>query len=176
MESKHSFESLVGASHQVLNQVFEKGHLPQIEHLLGFEFNGVNTNPITKLLGIKKFIKVFDTHDEQGYYGYNLVVLQNPIFEAHYKQTKRGKEQTEGYFLLHKAGIHPSMNNAIVIDYQCNLNPPLEPARLLIDYLVQVNEHDNDLYLGKAFLRLFGKQVFVSYFVLKRGAELVHPK
>ncbi|MFN9911492.1 MAG: hypothetical protein ACK53L_02840, partial [Pirellulaceae bacterium] len=52
-----------------------------------------------------------------------------------------------------------------VLDYSMGSNPGWDPARWLVDDLVQVDE---DLLLGRAYLQWGRLRVPVSYFTLQR--------
>ncbi|MEJ2362959.1 MAG: hypothetical protein P8Z75_16395 [Gammaproteobacteria bacterium] len=66
--------------------------------------------------------------------------------------------------------MHPShaLYQALQTAYEI-----LSPDPFLRDYLVQVDADNEDLYLGKAFVALGPKRVFVSYFVLEREIALL---
>jgi hypothetical protein len=57
--------------------------------------------------------------------------------------------------------------HALLLNYGISRNG-LHPARLLRDYLVQVESDNPDLYLGRAYFALGPLRVFPSFFVLER--------
>lgn len=174
----YEFDDFNHLKREELDHVFEHANQPDFEKLAGYEFRGMNTNIMTPLLGIKKFVKVFDTTHQEEQFGYNLRVRQNKLKEAHIvKKNKKGSPLTQGFYAVHNTTAHPDYKHALVIDYDCKWNHKWDVTRSLIDYLVKVHPENDDLYLGKAFLRFGQIKVFVSYFILERKAPIeIHVK
>ncbi|MDR6564707.1 MULTISPECIES: hypothetical protein [unclassified Arcicella] len=148
-------------SQNQLKTIFEKGKQPITSDLVGWEFMGVNIGVLTKVLGIRKFFKVFTTHVEgDAIIGYNLKAQQNGLDEPHLKALMTNN--TDGYYHVSEDGS----SKTLLINYgHHQANARFSPVRLLRDYLVEV---EPDIYLGKAYLKFFSFFVPLTYFVLRK--------
>jgi hypothetical protein len=63
---------------RALETVFQRGEMPDLATLAGWEFRGTNTPAWARLAGIKKFIKGFHQRADEVY-GYNCPVVQNGL-------------------------------------------------------------------------------------------------
>jgi hypothetical protein len=162
-----------------LDAVMRAGARPSFEHLVGWEFDGFNTNPFTPLLGIRKFQKGFfegparaPSGPEPFIQGYNIPVRQNGWEAPHESKPQPEAPRRFGFFRVHgvvdgsRDAVYP---NALLLDYALGGNAFYAPERVLRDYLVKVYPDDDDLLLGRAYVALFGARVPVSYFVLRRA-------
>lgn len=170
-----TFKRLVEAPTHELEDLLCKGTMPKIEDLVGWEFRGCNTLSLTRVLGIRKFKKGFYREPGQAsheLYGYNVPVVQNATFDPHMALPNEGQPKRFGFYLVtpdRKPGPDDLYPNSLLLDYARGLgNPIYEPARLLRDYVVQVDPDNPDLFLGKAYLAFGPKRVFVSFFVIER--------
>ena len=169
-----TFKRLVNASTRELEDILVQGIMPDINALEGWEFRGCNTLPITRLMGIRKFKKGFIRNPNNApdeIYGYNVPVEQNRTFDPHMAIPNECNPKKFGFFLVspkRQMGADDIHHNALLLDYGRGNNPFYEPAKLLRDFVVQVDPQNPDLFLGKAYIALGSKRVFVSFFVLER--------
>ncbi|HLU68770.1 MAG TPA: hypothetical protein VKZ63_20960 [Kofleriaceae bacterium] len=166
------FLELARRSREELEEVMLRGHTPDLDELVGWEFSGINTPRWARAAGIKKFAKGFERRDggdpDRGprVLGYNRPVTQDRLRDAW-----RVGDRRFGWFRV--APVDPTERDnaylhALLLDYGRGGNRPWDPTGTLRDYLVQVDPADPDLYLGKAYLALGPARVPVSYFVLER--------
>ena len=162
-----------------------RGERPDWEVLAGWEYRGWNVPPVTKLLGIRKFIKGFYKTPDGAALGYNTPVRQNRPDEPWIAST--GKRRTERvsdatvpkrYAFYSVGPVDPEVRdnaypNALLLDYGRGGNARYDVARLLRDYLVRVEPGSDDLLLGKAYLALGPVRLAVGYFVLERHGLIV---
>jgi hypothetical protein len=144
------------------------GATPDVDTLVGWELRGINTRlfglkPTARLVGLKKFVKGFYRDPSGTVLGYNKAVRQNVLDGRWHVAPKR-----YGYYEV--AAVDPTSRDnfylhALLLDYGKGDNPPLDPSRVLRDYLVQLDEH---LYLGKAYFALGPARVPSNFFILER--------
>ena len=163
--------ALAASSRRELDLTFLRGHTPDLDQLVGWEFRGVNTPRWARLAGIKKFVKGFERREAGPggaavVVGYNRPARQNRL-EAPWQVGARrfGWYRVE---LVDPTARDNAHLHAVLLDYSRGDNRPLDPSRGLRDYLVQVDPDDPDLYLGVAHYALGGARLPVSYFVLER--------
>ncbi len=157
------------------------GTMPAFESLAGREFAGVNTLRVTRLVGIRKFIKGFYAGParttggpEPFIQGYNIVVQQNGDDEPHLARPSAERPKRHGFYRVHRvrpADTDSIYANALLLDYSLGGNPWYDPSKVLRDYLVQVYPDDPELLLGHAFVALLGVRLAMSFFVLSRRNE-----
>lgn len=151
------------------------GVAPRFEDLAGWEFGGGNTLSLTRLVGIRKFVKGFyegpprsQKGPEPFIQGYNIDAKGNGDDEPHVFKNEKSPKRF-GFYRVHRT-IEGARDcrypNALLLDYSLGGNGVFGPP--LRDYLVQVYPDDPDLLLGKAYVALIGLRVPLSYFVLKR--------
>lgn len=169
-----TFKRLVNSSKAELDAIFDRGIMPDIEDLEGWEFRGCNTPKLMRLLGIRKFKKGFyrdaETHPHE-LFGYNIPVEQNGTFDPHLSLPNESEPKRFGYYLVtpdRRPGPDDKHHHALMLDYGRGPNPPLEPAKVLRDFLVQPDPDNNDLFLGNAYIALGPARIFSNYFVLER--------
>jgi hypothetical protein len=177
---RYDYVSLCLASDAELEDVMRRSHQPNPAKLAGWEFRGFNTPDFTALLGIRKFKKGFYQEDpvadpQQGIQGYNVQVVQNGLGDDWFDKIKGGNSVKHGWYNAYPVRLTEAdckYTNALLINYDCDRNLPLDPTRRLRDYLVQPYADDADLFLGKAFVALAGPvRLFVSFFILERYNE-----
>ena len=175
----YSYESLAKSSDKDLEYVLRQGVTPGLEDLVGFEFKGYNLPFITQVLGFRKFKKGFfldfgQTVEGGMVSGYNVVVNQNGLEDPWVASPSEENPKRHGFYRVYR--VRPSEKdnfypNALLLNYGIGDNPILNPARLLRDYLVQVDPANKDLLLGKAYFALGPARAFPSFFVLERYNE-----
>lgn len=153
-----------------LEIVFQRGVMPDLDRLAGWEFRGTNTPGWAKLAGIKKFIKGM-YRDGDEVYGYNCPVVQNGLDAPWIAQPDDAAPKRFGFYRV--APTDPTSRDnvylhSVLLDYGKGGNKPWDPTAGLRDYLVQVDADRDDLYLGKAYYRLGPVCVPTSFFILER--------
>ena len=159
--------------------IMRRGAAPGFDDLLGWEFDGVNTLGLTRWVGIRKFKKGFydgpprvTSGPEPFIQGYNVKVQQNGLDEPHHARPSEELPKRHDFYRVYPVvpgSTHSRYPNALLLDYGYG-GGGASPGRFLRDYLVYVNEGDQDLLLGKAYLAPFGGAGFpLSYFVLRRN-------
>ena len=190
-ETPETFESERGSTHvgsaryyelgrmsaSELETTFLRGTLPQLDSLAGWEFRGMNLPAWAKLAGIKKFMKGFFWEGEQ-LYGYNCPVVQDAI-EMPWRTKPIGQEPKRFGF-YHVTQVDPCAKDnlylhAVLLNYGEAGNKALDPSRGLRDYLVQVDDGNEDLYLGKAYYAVGPLRVRANFFLLERERPVDGP-
>jgi hypothetical protein len=155
--------------------LMRNGVAPELSSLAGWEFAGANSLILTRLVGIRKFVKGFyegaprAAGPEPFIQGYNIVVRQNADADPHVYEPSDAAPKRHGFYRVHRtvSGARDAhYPNALLLDYSLGGNGLFGPP--LRDYLVQVYPDDPDLLLGKAYVALAGLRVPMSFFVLKR--------
>lgn len=170
-------EILKDVGHGQREALMLNGTAPRFTDLVGWEFAGANALTLTRLIGIRKFVKGFYEGPLRGpsggptpfIQGYNVDVRQNGDEEPHIAKPSEEKPKRHGFYRVH--AVDPAARdsrypNALLLDYGLGGNGLFGPP--LRDYLVQVYPDDPDLLLGKAYVALAGLRIPVSFFVLKR--------
>jgi hypothetical protein len=157
---------LTRRSSRELEETFLRGHMPDLEALVGWEFRGMNVGRLPRLARIRKFVKGFERRDADKVFGYNRPVEQNQASEPWHPGERRF-----GWYRV--APVDPTARDsaylhAALLDYGRGGNPLWDPSRGLRDYLVQIEAGDRDLYLGKAFYAIGPARLPLSFFVLER--------
>ena len=158
------FYRLIAASNGELDFIFRHGIMPNLETMLGYEFDGYNTAAIAVLIG-RKFIKGFRL--EHGIpKGYNLKAEQNGVIEPWIP-----KGGAFGFFDIYPAKDDKRFNryqNALLFNYGTDGRNGLFTGKGLRDYVVQPYHENSDVLLGKAYMVLGPFAPFVSWFVLRK--------
>lgn len=150
-----------------LEAVLQGGRAPDLESILGWEWAGYNTPPLTALLGIRKFIKFFFGRPEAAE-GCNIPARQNGLDGDWLHKPSAEAPKRFGFYAIKQAGPGSPHPNALLLDYGASpRNFALAPERLLRDYVVQPDPENPDILLGKAYLALPGRPC-VSFFLLER--------
>lgn len=171
--AKLDYLSLTTASNDFLEEVLRAGTAPDVDKLAGWEFRGFNTLDLTSMIGIRKFKKGFYKDGDLAK-GYNVKIKQNGgLLDPWEDVIKKGESAKHGFYNVEpvtesdKDNLYP---NSLLLNYgSSDRNPKADPSKFLRDYLVQVDTDNDDLYLGKAYVALGPKRVFVSYFVIERS-------
>ncbi len=179
----HTFETLAKADKKTLEEVMNNGTMPDLESMTGWEFDGYNLTFMATILGIRKFRKGFyktQTAKEEilgvwQYNGYNVKMKRNK-FEQPWEY-KNGKPERFGWFDIFRLNRFEEegldmYRNAAILHYGLDKRNTLFEGKMLRDYLVQVNDNDKDLYLGKAYNAVGQKLVMPSYFIIKRAEKV----
>lgn len=167
---RYDYISLATASDEILEEVLRAGTRPAAADLAGWEFRGTHVPELLRVVGLRKFKKGF-VQDGQQLRGYSVKVRQNRLGEAWIDVMRGGVPVRHGWCQALPApdggpdGLYPE---ALLLDYGAGRNHPLDPARVLRDYLVQVYPDNPDLLLGKAYAALGGRRTPLSFFVLER--------
>ncbi len=153
-----------------LERVFQRGHQPDLDALVGWEFRGINhlplnALPVAQLVGIKKFVKGF-LRDETGVIGYNSPVKNNVLDGRWHVAAKRF-----GFYQV--APVDPTARDnkylhAVLLDYGKGGNKALDVTNVLRDYVVQVDKNNPDLFLGKAYAAFGPLRIPSNFFILER--------
>eukprot|EP01112_Ceratiomyxa_fruticulosa_P001929 TRINITY_DN1207_c0_g1_i4.p1 TRINITY_DN1207_c0_g1~~TRINITY_DN1207_c0_g1_i4.p1 ORF type:complete len:463 (+),score=87.60 TRINITY_DN1207_c0_g1_i4:272-1660(+) len=179
----YTYEEICKMRSEKLETVFNNGKMPNINSLADRQFDGYNTLFITDILRFRKFIKGFygvtdkdaliNGRNVRAIKGYNIWVKQDfgpsDLKGKWVGLIKNGEPFRHGFYLVYDEKLTNSDNfsrwpNSLLLDYGRGGNPWFEPSKFLRDYLTQVGD---GLYLGKAYVDLFGLRIFVSYFVLR---------
>jgi hypothetical protein len=168
--SSQAFQRLAARSPRELEAVLRRGRAPASDALLGYEFRGYNHPRRAALLGIRKFIKgFFVVRDEV--LGFNTRTRQNGLDGAWIARPDDSDPRRFAFFRVLPPGSgvrEGAYGHALLLDYSGAGNPAYDPSRLLRDHVVRVDEHSDDLLLGKASLALASARVPVGFFLLER--------
>ena len=170
---KLSYETLAGSDDEALEQVIAQGGMPDFDELEGWEFRGYNVNPASELIRARKFKKGFyaDPADPAVMRGYNVKVEQNGLLNPWVDQLQHGSPVRHALYAVYPVRANEKDNlypQALMLNYGMGQNPPLDPSRVLRDYLVQVSPDNTDLYLGKAYAAIGPFRSFGGWFILER--------
>jgi hypothetical protein len=172
--SSTRFTELINLSKTELEQVFVRGSMPALESLAGWEFRGMNHPRWARLAGIKKFMKGFYWESDDVLHGYNCPVIQNAneadwVFKGSAEDPGRF-----GYYQVAPVDARAKDNyylNSVLLDYGKGGNKRLDPSQNLRDYLIQVDEDNPDIYLGKAYYAVGPLRLSTNFFLLERQHE-----
>jgi hypothetical protein len=163
--------ALEQTSMQGLEQIFQRGTMPSLDDLVGWEFRGcnhlpLNFLPVAQIIGIKKFVKGFFKTDDGRVMGYNRPVGRNAL-DGRWNVV----EKQFGYYEV--APVDPTSRDnkylhAVLLDYGKGGNPALDPTQVLRDYVVQVDPKNPDLFLGKAYGAFGPLRIPTNFFILER--------
>ena len=162
-----------------LERVFQRGTMPELDALVGWEFRGINHLPLNALnlayaVGIKKFMKGFYREagrDGDRVMGYNIPVGRNALDGRWHLKPSDSEPKRFGFFEV--APVDPTARDneylhSLLFDYGKGGNPKGDPSNGLRDYLVQVDPANPDLYLGKAYFAIGPARLAMSFFILER--------
>jgi hypothetical protein len=161
---------------QELERVFQRGVMPELDALVGWEFRGINHMPLNAinlayLAGIKKFVKGFFRAEDGRVMGYNIPVARNVLDGRWNLKPSETEPKRFGFYEVHPVDATARDNeylHAVLLDYSKGGNPASDPSRGLRDYVVQVDAKNPDLYLGKAYYALGPARLATSFFILER--------
>ena len=154
-----------------LEKVFQRGAMPDLDALVGWEFRGINHLPLNALplanvAGIKKFVKGFFRTEDGRVMGYNSPVKNNALDGRWHVDAKRF-----GFYEVAPVDATARDNkylHAVLLNYGKGGNPAYDPSQLLRDYVVQVDRKNPDLFLGKAYGALGPLRIPTNFFILER--------
>ncbi len=153
-----TYDQLRAMSNDELDEVMENGHPVDPKDIEGFEFKGTNVG-VPKLLEMfaQKFKKCFYRDPITGELrGWNLKIEQDKNLDGSWTPTSDDIRKTaHGFYKVYPAVDDETFNHysqALLINYGEGDNPALDVTALLRDYIVCVNEGDETLLLGKAYL------------------------
>ncbi len=151
------------------------GTAPTFESLAGWEFAGANALILTRLVGIRKFVKGFYEGAPRAagptpfLQGYNVNVRQNADDAEHLYSPSDEHPKRHGFYRVHApvpGARDARYPNGLLLDYGLGGNGLFGPP--LRDYIVQIYPDDPDLLLGKAYVALGPLRIPVSFFILRR--------
>lgn len=161
------FLRLARAPARDLEQLVRSSAAPDLDALVGFEWAGFNTPVTSTLLGIRKFIKVFE-RGPQGVEGYNMRAAGTRLDEPWVRRGRVRADGKIGFYLVTppdtRRGAYP---NAALIDYGARPDQ-MWIARAIDDYLVQPDTSEPLVLLGKAYFTFGTVHVPAGYFLLER--------
>lgn len=163
--SKHYLD-LVHQHPRELRQHMAKGTAPTTADLSGREFRGANIGTASRVLGIRRFIKGFETSADGTVVGYNRRVRGADLGAPWDPSPWRGADRF-GFFTVSRVDPQGRDNrypHALLLDYGAGLNRPGDPTSLLRDYLVRT---PSGVMLGHALLAAGPARLPVGYFVLE---------
>jgi hypothetical protein len=174
--SSTRFRELASSSSRELEAILREGEAPEIGALLGYEYRGFNHPRFTAMLGAQKFIKGFFEADEGNRFGFNRRTKQNGLDGPWVARGKNESAPAFAFFRVTPADevegdhIYPHhiYPRAVLLDYGAGSSRKMDPARLLRDYLVRVDNGSDDLLLGKAYLAAGDRRITVGFFLLER--------
>ena len=178
----HTFEYLAQMSRDELEEVLKAGEEPTLnEDVAGWEFQGWNVNPLTSVLGNRKFKKgyfgdldVYSDPAQQYAWGYNMTMEQNDFNEPWIATPSPENPRRHFYWGVTQGAKanNPKYPNTMVIDYRrWPEYLPGFPVGYTVDYMVYPNPGDPLLMLGKSYLEAGFIQPFLGYFILRRDDE-----
>jgi hypothetical protein len=154
-----------------LEKVFQRGAMPNLDALVGWEFRGINhlplnVLPVAQLVGIKKFVKGFFRAEDGRVMGYNSPTKNNVLDGRWHVDAKRF-----GFYEV--APVDPTAKDnkylhAVLLDYGKGGNKIYDPTSVLRDYVVQVDKNNPDLFLGKAYGAFGPLRIPTNFFILER--------
>lgn len=168
--------ALARAPTRELEQAFQRGTTPDIEALVGWDFRGINATPrgappIARLAGIQKFVKGMFRAGDGRVMGYNSPVVQNVLDGRWRTRPSDAAPKRFGFYEVAPVDATARDNHylhALLLDYGKGGNAAWDVTRGLRDYLVQLDEEDPDLLLGKAYYAVGPARISVGFFVLER--------
>lgn len=169
-QTSPAYLALVATPTRRLTKVMRRGGAPDVDELSGWEWRGTNLPASSRLLGIRRFIKGFDTRDGRAE-GYNVSVVGSDLTSPWTERTQRDGRREWARFTV--APVDPTATdnrylNALLLDYGAVQTPEAGVAGRLRDYLVHVSPGSDDLLLGHAFLAVANLRIPVGWFALER--------
>ncbi len=159
MRTNYLFEKLCCASDDELEAIMQNGHMPNPDRLVGWEYDGWSTLPITKHLNMQKFrkgfIKVDNAPEGRQIKGYNSRMQTNGLNDLWLYQLKKEGSQIFRFFDVYPASEDPKANlysNALLFNYNVGKNKLMEePVK---DYIVEATPNNSDVLIGKLYVLL----------------------
>jgi hypothetical protein len=175
-----AFRGFVAMSDDALERVFREADGPAPEALIGWEWRGFNTPWWTRMLGIQKFIKAFDT-TTRGVEGYNVRVGQRGLDAPWTQKPSPDEPRMFGFFDVTR--VDPKSRDArypraLLLNYGTSPRNRLHKVddltmKVLRDYVVQPDPRDPNVMLGKAYIALGPLRLYSNFFVIERLRPIV---
>lgn len=169
-QASPAYLALVATSTRQLTKIMRRGGAPDFDELSGWEWRGTNLPASSRLLGIRRFIKGFDTRDGRAE-GYNVSVVGSDLTSPWTERNQRDGRREWARFTVTPVDPAATDNHyldALLLDYGAVQTPEPGVAGRLRDYLVHVSPGSDELLLGHAFLAVAKLRVPVGWFVLER--------
>ncbi len=158
------FRALAASSRSELEALLRQGSPPAVQSLRGHRYRGFNHPFASELIRTRKFFKgFFDAGDRT--YGFNVRAQQNGLGGEW--RPRQGKADPFAFFSVGPAEQNSKYPNGLLLDYGEVSGAALDPARVLRDYLVRVDEASDELLLGKAYGALGKYLMPVGFFILE---------
>ena len=157
---------LVHQSQRELHRILHRGTRPEPAELAGTEYRGTNMPAASRTIGLRRFIKGFETREDGTVIGYNRHVRGGDLSTPWTPSPWHGRDRF-GYYSVAAVDAAARDNrylNAVLLDYGSGLNPPRDVTAVLRDYLVRT---EHGLLLGRAYVALGRARVPVGYFALE---------
>ena len=170
MNKAPAFFDLARAPRRRLEAVLRAGVTPATESLVGFEWRGFNVPWYTKLVG-QKFIKGFELAGS-SVEGYNVAVRQNGLMEPWIEMPSPEHPERFGFYVVDAVdplSVDNRYRDALFLDYAASArNPGRAPERALRSYLIQPDESNADVLLGKAYWAIGRLRWYAAFYILER--------
>lgn len=157
-----------------LAALLARGERPDADALCGWQYRGANTPAWARAVGVQKFVKGFYRDGATGEaHGYNIPVRQDGLDRPWALVPDATRPKRFGFYRVapvDAAGRDNAHLNALLLDYGAVPGRPIDPARVLRDYVVRVERGADELLLGRAYARVGPIVVPASWFLLERLA------
>jgi len=177
MAQKWTVERLMQADRKTLEDVLLTGPSPDWEKASGYIYNGMNHEPVTKVISGEKFKKGFLKKADGKVHGYNELVEQDRRgVQGEWKtRLRNGRPTHVGFFRsslvkderpqkLFRPYLHLGYLDYAVPENKWTWTSFLSTVK---DFAVLPNPGDHELILCKAYLQPFrGLNIFYCYFTL----------
>lgn len=165
---------LVATRPRELGRLMVRGERPDVAALVGWEHRGTNLPATSTLLGLRRFIKGFETNAHGATVGYNKSVPGSDLATPWAPRPQKDGRIAFAPFTVDAVDPEAPDNkylDALLLDYGAVPEPEPGIAGRLRDYLVRVEPGSDALLLGQAFLAWGNRRVPVGWFALER----LHP-
>jgi hypothetical protein len=164
---KYDFAALMRLPVRQLAAVYAAGTRPDPHALAGREYRGANRPASSALLGIRRFVKGFESQPDGSVRGYNKVV-RGASLDAPWTASRRKDGRVAWAPFLVLPAPDDRSAHSLLLDYGAPAEPERGVPRRLRDLLVRVEPGSDDLLLGRAYVALGARWVPVGWFVLDR--------
>jgi len=127
----------------------------ELDRLLDYAYSETDPEDLEHTHGVV----VVQGGSGDGLYGYNCPAVQNAHLDPWRALPTDQAPKRFGFYSVEPVDLESRNNryvNAVFLDYGRGDNPWFDPSARLRDYLVQVDAHDPDLFLGKAYIAVAG--------------------
>lgn len=162
------FRELATSSSRELELVMRRSVAPPLDSIAGHQWGGYNTPPGSRLLGIRKFIKVF-VRTPEGVEGHNFRAKGASLDEPWQPRGRDAYASRTGLYRVRPSGAHgrSPYAHALLIDYGSFAGQPWFVGAIR-DYLVQPDPAAPDVLCGKAYFQFGRVRMPAGYFILQR--------